>query len=117
MPSRSLGRRRGSKSEGAQPILAREVGTWVLPSQIAHAESEKTGGTHVAFFISSADLTIESLADVLPALSAHPLPTYLGGEKQRTCVNGLIWNIADGARPNPEGLSRSFRVDIDSMVG
>ena len=62
-------------------------------------------------------LTIESLAEVLPALSAHPLPTYLGGEKQRTCANGLIWNIADGARPNPEGLSRSFRVDIDSMVG
>ena len=62
-------------------------------------------------------LTIESLAEVLPALSAHPLPTYLGGEKQRTCGNGLIWNIADGARPNPEGLSRSFRVDIDSMVG
>ena len=62
-------------------------------------------------------LTLESLAEVLPALSAHPLPTYLGGEKQRTCGNGLIWNIADGARPNPEGLSRSFRVDIDSMVG
>ena len=60
---------------------------------------------------------LESLADVLPALSAHPLPTYLGGEKQRTCANGLIWNIADGARPNPEGLSRSFRVAIDSMVG
>ena len=62
-------------------------------------------------------LTLESLAEVLPALSAHPLPTYLGGEKQRTCANGLIWNIADGARPNPEGLSRSFRVAIDSMVG
>ena len=62
-------------------------------------------------------LTLESLAEVLPALSAHPLPTYLGGENQRTCGNGLIWNIADGARPNPEGLSRSFRVDIDSMVG
>ena len=29
----------------AQPILAREVGTWVVPTQIAHAESEKTGGT------------------------------------------------------------------------
>ena len=50
-------------------------------------------------------------------LSAHPLPTYLGGEKQRTYGHGLIWNIADGARPNPEDLSRSFRVDIDSMVG
>ncbi len=28
-----------------QPILAREVGTWVVPTQIAHAESEKTGLT------------------------------------------------------------------------
>ena len=44
------------------------------------------------------------------------LPIY-GVEKQRTCANGLIWNIADGAGPNPEGLLRSFRVDIDTMVG
>ena len=60
---------------------------------------------------------IESLTELLQGSRPTPLPTYLGGEKQRTCGNGLIWNIADGARPNPEGLSRSFRVDIDSMVG
>ena len=31
----------------AQPILAWEVGTWVVPTQIAHAESEKNGFDHL----------------------------------------------------------------------
>ena len=60
---------------------------------------------------------IESSADARDPSQPHPLPTYLGGENQRTCANGLIWNIADGAGPNPEGLLRSFRVYIDTMVG
>ncbi len=59
----------------------------------------------------------ESSADDRTPSQHHPLPTYLGGENQRTCANGLIWNIADGAGPNPEGLLRSFRVYIDTMVG
>ena len=59
----------------------------------------------------------ESLADLPRQVSALPLPTYLGGEKQRTCLHDRIWNISDGAGPNPEGLSRHFRVDINTMVG
>ena len=57
---------------------------------------------------------IESSADARDPSRPHPLPR---GENQRTCANGLIWNIADGAGPNPEGLLRSFRVYIDTMVG
>ena len=79
--------------------------TTTLPAPRTRAGSPRKGtSSHVAFFISSADLTIESLADVLHALSAHPLPTYLGGEKQRTCGNGLIWNIAE------TGLGRTLKV-------
>ena len=50
-------------------------------------------------------------------LSPTPFLTYLGGENKRTCRDGRIWNISDGAGPNPEGLSRHFRVDIDTRVG
>ena len=48
---------------------------------------------------------------------AHPLPTYIWGEKQRTCLYGRIWNISDRAGTNPEGLLQHFRVDIDTRVG
>ena len=59
----------------------------------------------------------ESLADLPRPVSALP-PTYLPrGEKQRTCLVGRIWNLSDGAGPNPESLSRQFRVDIDTRVG
>ena len=60
---------------------------------------------------------IESLTELLQRSRPTPLPTYLGGEKQRTCLHDRIWNISDGAGPNPEGLPRHFCVDINTMVG
>ena len=40
---------------------------------------------------------IESLTELLQRSRPTPLPTYLGGEKQRTCLHDRIWNISDGA--------------------
>ena len=45
----------------------------------------------------------ESSADDRTPSQHHPLPTYLGGEKQRTCENGLIWTL-------PTGLGRTLKV-------
>ena len=45
----------------------------------------------------------ESSADDRTPSQHHPLPTYLGGEKQRTCDNGLIWTL-------PTGLGRTLKV-------
>ena len=44
----------------------------------------------------------ESLGTFRERSQPYPLPTYLGGEKQRTCPAGRIWIISDGPGPNPE---------------